>query len=64
MNQLDTAEQRTTRKLDILNIRRIINHSSTTASLQRQFIIMNQPISSPNSSSFMNNTNYTITIYK
>lgn len=46
MNQLDTAEQRTTRKLVTLNIRRIINLSSTTASLYKQFIIMNQPTSS------------------
>lgn len=58
MNQLDTVEQRTTRKLVILNIRGIINQSSTTASLQTQFIIMNQPPSSLNYFSFIKHKLY------
>lgn len=59
MNQSDTVEQRTTRKWVILSIRGIINHSSTT-SLQKRLIIMNQPRSTLNYSSFIkaNYTNY------
>lgn len=58
MNQLDTDEERTTWKLVTLSIIGTINHSSTTASLLRQFIIMNQTTSPLNYFSFIN-TNYT-----
>lgn len=64
MNQLDTAEQRTTRELVILNKRRIINHSSTT-SLQKQSVAMNQPTFTLNYFFFRNtnHTNYCTTTY-